>query len=249
MDNFAEVVFKQIIAVFSPFLVFLYSFLFILIIIKFGINLILKKIEENKLKKLGINDIDNLDGLTFEKYLELLFKNMGYNVIRTPYMHDYGADLILEKDNIKTVVQAKRYKSKVGVKAIQEIVAAKGYYKADYSMVITNSYFTFNAKKLAKENNVELWDRKKLIKNIIQNLSSDFIKNNQTYQDDKTQLFVNEKLINNNFFKDELQTDINFCFICNNKLTDKEIDYCLKNTQIFQGKTYCYNCQKSIKKI
>ena len=30
-------------------------------------------------------------------------------------------------------------------------------------MVITNSYFTNNAKKLAQANNIELWDKKKLI--------------------------------------------------------------------------------------
>ncbi|MCX7870768.1 MAG: restriction endonuclease [bacterium] len=230
MDNFIDIFTKQIINVFYPFLVFIYLLIFILFIFKFIINLILKKIEKNKLKKIGINDIDNLDGLTFEKYLEVLFKNMGYKVIRTPYVQDYGADLILEKDDIKTLVQAKRYKSKVGVKAIQEIVAAKGYYKADYAMVITNSYFTFNAKKLAKENNVELWNRKKLIKNIIQYLSND---NKQTS-------------VNNELLKDDLQTDINFCFICNKRLTDKEIDYCLGNTNIFKGKTYCYNCQKKV---
>ncbi len=234
MDNFIDIVTKQIITAFYPFLVFIYLLIFILFIFKFIINLILKKIEENKLKKIGINDIDNLDGLTFEKYLEVLFKNMGYKVIRTPYMQDYGADLILEKDNKKTVVQAKRYKSKVGVKAIQEIVAAKGYYKADHAMVITNSHFTFNAKRLAKENNVELWDRKKLIKNIIQYLSNDNKNDNK------------QALVNNESFKDELQTDINFCFICNKRLTDKEIDYCLKNTDIFKGKTYCYNCQKKV---
>jgi len=48
------------------------------------------------------------------------------------------------------------------VKAIQEAVAAKNYYKADNAMVITNSSFTKGAVDLAIANNVELWDGKKL---------------------------------------------------------------------------------------
>ena len=43
------------------------------------------------------------------------------------------------------------------------MVAAIKYYNADSAIVITNSYFTKSAIKLAKVNNVELWDRDKLI--------------------------------------------------------------------------------------
>ena len=67
------------------------------------------------------------------------------------------------KDNVKYVVQAKRWNQKIGVKAIQEIVAAIKHYKADKGMVITNNYFTKNAENLARTNEVELWDRNKLI--------------------------------------------------------------------------------------
>lgn len=60
-------------------------------------------------------------------------------------------------------MQCKRYKGKVGISAVQEVLGAKGYYKADKAMVITNSYFTPNAIKLANANDVELWDRNDLI--------------------------------------------------------------------------------------
>ena len=91
---------------------------------------------------------------------------MGYKVKTTPRTNDYGADLILTKDGDKIVVQAKRWNDPVGNSAVQEVVAAKAYYKANRAMVVTNSYFTSNARSLAHVNNVELWDRSNLVKKL-----------------------------------------------------------------------------------
>ena len=60
------------------------------------------------------------------------------------------------------VVQAKRSKDKVGIRTIQEENAAIPYYKANKAMVITNNYFTPNAKSLAYANPIQLIDRDKL---------------------------------------------------------------------------------------
>ncbi len=49
--------------------------------------------EKQRLAKSGIDDIDQMSGKTFEKYLEVLFEKLGYRVERTPYIGDYGADL------------------------------------------------------------------------------------------------------------------------------------------------------------
>lgn len=76
--------------------------------------------------------------------------------MRTPYQGDYGADLVIQKADRQTVIQAKRYNSNVGDKAIQEAVAAKEYYKCNQGMVVTNSYYSQQAKKLATANRVEL---------------------------------------------------------------------------------------------
>jgi restriction system protein len=73
------------------------------------------------------------------------------------------ADLILSAKGKKIIVQAKRYKKNVGVKAVQEIASAKSHYKADECWVITNSFFTEHAKKLASSNQVRLVDRKELM--------------------------------------------------------------------------------------
>lgn len=62
-----------------------------------------------RLSKSGIVELDKLDGQDFEKYLELLFRKLGYQVKRTPYRGDYGADLVIQKAGVQTVVQAKPF--------------------------------------------------------------------------------------------------------------------------------------------
>jgi len=111
-----------------------------------------------------ILNIDRMTGRQFEVFLKEMFKSLGYRVKKTPDSGDFGADLYMEKDGKIYVVQAKRYKSKVGIKAVQEIVAAKSYYNAEYAIVVTNNYFTEAAKELAKKNNVILCERPNLIK-------------------------------------------------------------------------------------
>lgn len=123
--------------------------------------------EKNRLAKSGINEIDHMDGLTFEKYLEVLFEKLSYRVERTQYLGDYGADLVTSKDGIKTVIQAKRYKKKVGIKVVQETVAAKGKYGCSEAMVITNSFYSNAAIELAKANRVEFWNRNHLVKALL----------------------------------------------------------------------------------
>ena len=125
------------------------------------LNRIIKFIK-TKTYKSTMYKIDRMTGQEFEIVLKKYFEKRGYRVETTPTSNDYGADLILHKGGIKTIVQAKRYKNSVGNSAVQEIVAAKAFYKAKKCLVITNSYFTKNAQNLAKVNGVELWDRNKL---------------------------------------------------------------------------------------
>ncbi|MEP6518307.1 restriction endonuclease [Microcoleus vaginatus] len=128
----------------------------------------LKEEEEKKrLLDSGIMEVDEMTGKEFEKFLEVHFINFGCTVTLTQDSQDYGADLILYKNGLKTVVQAKRSKNPVGIKAVQEVAGAVRHYKGNKGLVITNNRFTENACKLAKSNEVELWDRKKLIEFIL----------------------------------------------------------------------------------
>ena len=108
---------------------------------------------------ISIQDTDELDGVEFENILSILFAKMGYMVQTTPRSGDQGADLLLEKNGYKTVVQAKRYTKKLDNTSVQEVVAAKYHYQYDDAMVVTNNYFTTGAKELAATNQVKLIDR------------------------------------------------------------------------------------------
>lgn len=130
----------------------------------FLIALIGNAIRYQKLKKSGILNVDEMTGKEFEEYLRVLFLERGYQVQLTKTTGDYGADLVLSSKNRKIIVQAKRHKKNVGIKAVQEISAAKKHYQADECWVVTNSHYTEPAKNLAKSNQVRLVDRTLLMK-------------------------------------------------------------------------------------
>lgn len=146
--------------------------------IRVGINQIMRIVKDAKevlkLKrfedKFGLNstittsleEIDSMTGYEFESLLKQLFEKMGYAVKQTKLSGDQGADLIVNKFDEITVIQAKRSNSKIGNEAIQEAVASIGYYNAQKGIVMSNNYFTPSAKELAKSNKITLLDRDKL---------------------------------------------------------------------------------------
>ena len=101
-----------------------------------------------------------MTGLEFEHHCAELLMRKGFKeVIVTPPSGDYGADLIaFDKTGSKWVFQCKHYKGKVNNSAVQEIVAAKAHYRADKAAVMTNSKLTEQARQLAFENAIELFE-------------------------------------------------------------------------------------------
>lgn len=93
---------------------------------------------------------------------ELLKKNGFINVIVTKKSGDHGADVLAEKDGISYAIQCKYYSNSVGNKAVQEVYAAKTYYKKDIAVVMTNSIFTLQAREEAAATGVKLWDKDRL---------------------------------------------------------------------------------------
>ena len=116
------------------------------------------------------NDFDSMDGKEFENFCAKLLTYNGYENVRvTTYSKDQGIDIIAYKDNVKYGIQCKCYSSNIGNKAVQEAYAGKTFYQCHLGAVLTNRYFTPNAKELAAKSGVLLWDRtilKKWIKNI-----------------------------------------------------------------------------------
>lgn len=115
------------------------------------------------LRQLQIDDVDNMSGVEFEKYVADLFRRQGYMFETTKITGDLGVDLIIIKDGVRTAVQTKRYSKHVNQAAIREAVAGMQHYKCTQSMVVTNNYFTKLASQLAQENDCEIIDRYKLV--------------------------------------------------------------------------------------
>ena len=117
------------------------------------------------INNMSIEYIDNIgDGLEFEKFFASLLNQLEYdNVEVTSGSGDFGIDVIAEKDEIKYGFQCKLYSSPVGVDAVQEALAGQKHYGCTLAVVVTNNTFTPQAKQLARESLVALWDRKKLL--------------------------------------------------------------------------------------
>lgn len=120
---------------------------------------LVRREQKKHFKSYNMIAIDKMSGIEFETMLKHVFRKMGYKVEETPKSNDYGADLILTKRGRKTVIQAKRYSNKVGISAVQQALSAQIFYDANESAVVTNSYFTNQAKKMALMGKVKLIDR------------------------------------------------------------------------------------------
>ncbi len=127
------------------------------------------KLQREGLRQLEIDDVDAMSGVAFETYVAELFRRQGYTIHTTATSGDYGVDLIMLKDGIRTAVQTKRYSKPVNQAAIREAVAGMKHYKCTESMVVTNSSFTRFATELAATNNCWLVDREGLIELIVTN--------------------------------------------------------------------------------
>jgi restriction system protein len=148
---------------------FVWLFLIVVGVVALGIKIY----KQVRLAKSGIFEIDQMTGEEFEERLKILFTNLGYKANRTSTgkgVPDYGADLVIEKDGVKTVVQAKRWRRDffVGEEAVREAYSAKNYYDCTEAMVVTNTNFSNMAWNLAKVNNVTLWNRPYLIRMLLE---------------------------------------------------------------------------------
>ena len=95
-------------------------------------------------------------GIAFEIWCEEMLKERGWQCESTAKSGDQGADIIARRGPLTIVFQCKDYKSSVGNDAVQQINAAKTFYRADLAAVITNSKYTSSAIQLAENLGVKL---------------------------------------------------------------------------------------------
>ena len=235
---------------FSPLLFPLYGPLFLLFLLC-ALNQMGARQQRRKRDRLAssrLAEIDVMDGRTFERYLHARFTQLGYAVELTPYQGDWGADLVIRKDGVKTVVQAKRWRRPVGVTAVQEVVAAKGVYGSANALVVTNSRFTDAAKTLARANGVELWNRERLIHELLaakpalntintMNTISPTIGNTGVC----TPLSRPIAPIPASFAPSGVPVT---CARCGKPVSDGVVAYCRQRAERFGGRVYCYGHQR-----
>lgn len=103
---------------------------------------------------------DNMSGYDYEHFVAKCFRNSGYrNVTVTQKSGDYGADIVMTDSNgVRICVQCKKSVSPVGVQAVQEVIGAMYHYHCSKGTVVTTSTFTPNAKELASEAGIELFE-------------------------------------------------------------------------------------------
>src|SRR5680860_97539 len=156
-----------------PILTILSIFTIIIVIAVFGyilywpiaiiyalLRAVIKKFRVIKVNSLS--DIDNLNWSEFENYVADCLRLQGYSNVNVTEKYDLGVDIVAITDDYRLGVQVKHYESFVGIEAVREAVAGLKIYGCNQAMVVTNSYFTKPAIKLAKCNNCILINRNSL---------------------------------------------------------------------------------------
>lgn len=113
-----------------------------------------------------IAKMDGLNGYEFEDYVARLLKKCHFDhVVQTDKDDDGGLDVLAEFNHVKYGFQCKHYKKRqVNRKVLKTTADGARYYHVQKPVVITNRYFSQNARDYQKFFNVELWDRSKLIR-------------------------------------------------------------------------------------
>ena len=97
-----------------------------------------------------MNNIEK--GKQFELACKAKLEELGFENLLLTNNTDNGADIIGTLGNTKYVFQCKNHLKNQGNKCVQEIISARTLYKANRSMVISQSGFTKSAYQLAKPN-------------------------------------------------------------------------------------------------
>ena len=114
-------------------------------------------------EKQDMEDLEEpADGYEFERHVAKILQSNGWEVCHTGKSGDQGADLLAEKDSRKYVIQCKFSSYPVGNSAVQEAHSGRGYHRAKFAAVVTNSDFTRSARQLAAAVGVDLLNAREL---------------------------------------------------------------------------------------
>jgi hypothetical protein len=105
-------------------------------------------------------------GLAFEQECMNRLNAAGFEVRATPRSGDFGADIIARKDDLSYAIQCKDTSKPVGVKAVQEAIAARTHYRLDFAVVCAVAGFTDAAVELAASAKVIICNAEQLARRL-----------------------------------------------------------------------------------
>jgi len=198
------------------------------------------------LSRSGIDEIDRMSGPEFERYLGTMSRRLGYRVEQVGSARgDFGCDLIARKDGRRIAVQAKRWRGRVGIKAVQEAAAAKALYDCTEATVVTNSRFTWQARKLAAANHVDLCDRDDLVKRLMNARAPKRVPDEEDAPAQRLATLSGAERAKDG---QEVSGPRAYCARCGRTVSEKVRAYCLAHSERFGGLVYCYEHQRGFRR-
>lgn len=118
--------------------------------------LFIEKLEDKTIEVKDVEDLKKLNHVEFEHFVKEMFTIKGYKAWVTQRTHDYGADIIAEKNKIRVAIQVKFSSRRVGGYAVYQAINGKRNYKAEKAILVTNNDFYNSAKLSAIQDDVKL---------------------------------------------------------------------------------------------
>jgi hypothetical protein len=182
-----------------------------------------------------IEEIDELTGKEFEKFLAEYFKLKKYDTSLTDDNGDRGIDVLVKKDNKLIGIQAKRWKTSTPINedAINKILAGKNYHHPDEIWLITTTTdITRQARNTAENNNILIRTR-----NLVIDILKDIKENpNAKFKEKKTTIIQPQYQEKNNIPIPKQEPE--------NKSTNENIEIQNENDLYNEIKTLRYTLSK-----
>jgi len=103
--------------------------------------------------------VKKMDGVSFEKFIALMFTLRGYKVEFTPSTADQGVDLVAVRGEERIAIQCKRWDNPVGPEAVQQVFTGKSLYECTKAILVTTASLTPQAQKMANKLDITYWDK------------------------------------------------------------------------------------------
>jgi Restriction endonuclease len=104
-------------------------------------------------------DVDEMSLVTFEDLIAVALREYGYEDIQLTRHRDDGADLMARRNARRISIFVKRCEGRVDETTVVQALQGRAASGCAGAMVIASSVFTHEARRVAKQRGVALWDQ------------------------------------------------------------------------------------------